>query len=306
MTVRWNAQPSLRRPTLVAAFSGWNDAADAASDGVRWLARTMGARVFATLDTEEYLDFQAARPTVELVDGVIREIQWPALAFSAGSLPGGGRDFVLLLGVEPNLRWPTFCDDVISVARTTGCELVVTLGALLGDVPHSRPMRCSGSATDEVLAARLGMERSRYEGPTGIVGVLHDAARRVGFASASIWAPVPHYVATAPNPKATLALLNKLASLVDVGLDLTDLEIAATAWERSVDEVVAGDSDASSYVQRLEARYDESADAPVTESGSDDAGDDTDDDDWLDEDDLPSGESLAEDFERYLREQGDE
>ena len=203
MTVRWNAQPSLRRPTLVAAFSGWNDAADAASDGVRWLARTVGARVFATLDTEEYLDFQAARPTVELVDGVIREIQWPALAFSAGSLPGGGRDLVLLLGVEPNLRWPTFCDDVISVARTTGCELVVTLGALLGDVPHSRPMRCTGSATDEVLAAKLGMERSRYEGPTGIVGVLHDAARRVGFASASIWAPVPHYVATAPNPKAT-------------------------------------------------------------------------------------------------------
>jgi proteasome assembly chaperone (PAC2) family protein len=309
MTVRWNAEPSLRRPTLVAAFSGWNDAADAASDGVRWLARTIGARVFATLDTEEYLDFQAARPTVELVDGVIREIQWPALAFSAGSLPGGGRDFVLLLGVEPNLRWPTFCDDVISVARTTGCELVVTLGALLGDVPHSRPMRCSGSATDEALAARLGMERSRYEGPTGIVGVLHDAARRVGFSSASIWAPVPHYVATAPNPKATLALLNRLASLVDVSLDLTDLEIAATAWERQVDEVVAGDADASSYVERLEARYDAAAQAEPTEEtasiGIADE-DELDDDDWLDEDDLPSGESLAEDFERYLREQGDE
>ena len=307
MTVRWNAQPSLRRPTLVAAFSGWNDAADAASDGVRWLARTMGARVFATLDTEEYLDFQAARPTVELVDGVIREIQWPALAFSAGSLPGGGRDFVLLLGVEPNLRWPTFCDDVISVARTTGCELVVTLGALLGDVPHSRPMRCSGSATDEVLAARLGMERSRYEGPTGIVGVLHDAVRRAGFASASIWAPVPHYVATAPNPKATRALLLRLSTLLDVNLELTDLEIAAAAWERSVDEVVAGDADASSYVERLEHRYDEAA-----ESSPDD-GDFTAqvetaeaDEDWLDEDDLPSGESLAEDFERYLREQGDE
>ena len=144
MTVRWNAKPTLRRPALVAAFSGWNDAADAASDGVRWLARSVGARVFATLDTEEYLDFQAARPTVELVDGVIREIQWPALAFSAGSAPAGGRDLVLLLGVEPNLRWPTFCDDVISVARATGCEMVVTLGALLGDVPHSRPMRCTG------------------------------------------------------------------------------------------------------------------------------------------------------------------
>src|SRR5258708_7125777 len=186
MTVRWNAQPSLRRPTLVAAFSGWNDAADAASDGVRWLARTVGARVFATLDTEEYLDFPAARPTV-----------------------------------------------------------------LLGDVPHSRPMRCTGSATDEVLAAKLGMERSRYEGPTGIVGVLHDAARRVGFASASIWAPVPHYVATAPNPKATRALLSRLSTLIDIELDLSDLDIAASAWERSVDEVVAGDADASSYVERL-------------------------------------------------------
>ena len=305
MTVRWNAQPSLRRPTLVAAFSGWNDAADAASDGVRWLARTVGARVFATLDTEEYLDFQAARPTVELVDGVIREIQWPALAFSAGSLPGGGRDLVLLLGVEPNLRWPTFCDDVISVARTTGCELVVTLGALLGDVPHSRPMRCTGSATDEVLAAKLGMERSRYEGPTGIVGVLHDAARRVGFASASIWAPVPHYVATAPNPKATRALLSRLSTLIDIDLDLSDLDIAASAWERSVDEVVAGDADASSYVERLEARYDESTDAATLES--DDVITTSDDDeDWLDEDALPSGESLAEDFERYLREQGDD
>jgi proteasome assembly chaperone (PAC2) family protein len=303
MTVRWNAQPTLRRPTLVAAFSGWNDAADAASDGVRWLARTVGARVFATLDTEEYLDFQAARPTVELVDGVIREIQWPALAFSAGSLPAGGRDLVLLLGVEPNLRWPTFCDDVISVARTTGCELVVTLGALLGDVPHSRPMRCTGSATDEVLAAKLGMQRSRYEGPTGIVGVLHDAARRVGFASASIWAPVPHYVATPPNPKATHALLSRLSTLIGIDLDLSDLEIAASAWERSVDEVVAGDADASSYVERLEARYDESAETTLE---PDDITTSDDDEDWLDEDALPSGESLAEDFERYLREQGDD
>ncbi|MDQ1508523.1 MAG: hypothetical protein QOG50_367, partial [Actinomycetota bacterium] len=277
MTVRWNAQPSLRRPTLVAAFSGWNDAADAASDAVRWLARTVGARVFATLDTEEYLDFQAARPTVELVDGVIREIQWPALAFSAGTLPSGGRDLVLLLGVEPNLRWPTFCDDVVSVARTTGCELVVTLGALLGDVPHSRPMRCTGSATDEVLAAKLGMERSRYEGPTGIVGVLHDAARRVGFASASIWAPVPHYVATAPNPKATRALLSRLSTLIDIDLDLSDLDIAASAWERSVDEVVAGDADASSYVERLEARYDESADATTLETDNVTTSDDDED-----------------------------
>jgi proteasome assembly chaperone (PAC2) family protein len=259
--------------------------------------------VFATLDTEEYLDFQAARPTVELVDGVIREIQWPALAFSAGSVPGG-RDLVLLLGVEPNLRWPMFCEDVINVARQTGCEMVVTLGALLGDVPHTRKIRCTGSATDETLAARLGMQRSRYEGPTGIVGVLHDSARRTGFASASIWVPVPHYVATAPNPKATHALLECLGALLDIGLELTELEIAASAWERSVDEVVAGDADAQSYVERLEHRYDEIIEADDDKDDEDE--NEVEEEDWLDEDDLPSGESLAEDFERYLREQGDE
>ncbi len=303
MTVRWNAHPTLRRPALVAAFSGWNDAADAATDAVRWLARTTGSKVFATLDIEDYLDFQAARPTVELVDGVVRTVQWPALTFSAGSIPGGGRDLVLLLGVEPNLRWPTFCDDVISVARATGCELVVTLGALLGDVPHSRPIRCTGSATDDVLAARLGMQRSRYEGPTGIVGVLHDSARRVGFASASIWAPVPHYVATAPNPKASLALIEQ-AELLDSSVQLTELEIAASAWERSVDEVVAADADASAYVERLVARYDET-DAERHEVAAGEA-EDADDEDWLDEDDIQSGETLAQDFERYLREQGNE
>src|SRR6476619_7572393 len=304
MTVRWNAKPTLRRPVLVAAFSGWNDAADAASDGVRWLARSVGARVFATLDNEEYLDFQAARPTVELVDGVIREIQWPALAFSAGSTSSAGRDLVLRLGVEPNLRWPMFCEDVISVARATGCELVVTLGALLGDVPHSRPIRCTGSATDEVLAAKLGMERSRYEGPTGIVGVLHDAVRRVGFPSASIWAPVPHYVATPPNPKGTRALLDKLRQLLDLDLELTDLDIASAAWERSVSEVVSGDPDVSSYVERLEARYDSAASEPAwIDDEDDDEIEVEEDEDWFDEDDLPSGESLAEDFERYLRDQ---
>jgi proteasome assembly chaperone (PAC2) family protein len=295
---------------MIAAFSGWNDAADAASDAVRWLARAANARPFAALDIEEYLDFQAARPTVELVDGVVRTVNWPSLALSAGSLPAGGRDLVLMLGVEPNLRWRAFCDDVISVARTTKCEMIVTLGALLGDTPHSRPIRCTGSATDEVLAAKLGMQRSRYVGPTGIVGVLHDAVRRAGFASASIWAPVPHYVATPPNPKATRAMLDRLSELLDLGLDLTDLDIASSAWERSVSEVVAGDADVSSYVERLETRFD-TADDTASWLDTDDAlaeddDDDADDDDWFDEDELPSGESLAEDFERYLRDQPEE
>jgi proteasome assembly chaperone (PAC2) family protein len=300
VTVRWNAQPVLQRPTLVAAFSGWNDAADAATDAVRWLARAINARPFAALDVEEYVDFQAARPTVELVDGVVRNVEWPSLEFSAGSPPGASRDLVLMLGVEPNLRWRAFCDDVLAVARTTGCELIVTIGALLGDTPHSRPIKCTGSATDEVLAARLGMQRSRYEGPTGIVGVLHDAVRRAGFASASIWAPVPHYVATPPNPKASRALLERLRELIDLNLDLTDLDIAASAWERSVSEVVAGDDDVRGYVERLESRYDSTADEPWI---ADEAEEEEEEEDWLDEDDLPSGESLAEDFERYLRDQ---
>jgi proteasome assembly chaperone (PAC2) family protein len=308
VTVRWNAQPELRRPALVAAFSGWNDAADAATDAIRWLARACNGRQFAALDAEEYIDFQASRPTVELVDGVVRTVTWPSLTFSAGTPATGGRDLVLLLGVEPNLRWQTFCDDVITVARATGCEIVVTIGALLGDTPHTREIRCTGSATDEVLAARLGMQRSRYEGPTGIVGVLHDAVRRASFPSASIWAPVPHYVATPPNPKATRAILDKLRELLDLDLDLTDLDIASSAWERSVSEVVAGDTDVSTYVERLERRFDQSSSEPTwLDSDNEIARDDEDDDeDWFDEDDLPTGDSLAEDFERYLRDQPDE
>ena len=293
---------------MVAAFGGWNDAADAATDTVRWLARNTNARPFASLDVEEYVDFQASRPTVELVDGVVRGVTWPTLSLSAGSLPGSNRDLVLVLGVEPNLRWQSFCDDIISVARTTGCEIVVTIGALLGDTPHSRPVYCTGSATDEVLAARLGMQRSRYEGPTGIVGVLHDAVRRAGFPSASIWAPVPHYVATPPNPKATRALLDKLRQLLDMDIDLTEFDIAASAWERSVSEVVAGDPEVSAYVDRLEARFDAAEADPAWDEDDDEDDDEADEDeeDWFDEDDLPSGESLAEDFERYLRERRDE
>ncbi len=293
---------------MIAAYSGWNDAADAATDAVRWLARATNARQFAALDIEEYIDFQASRPTVELVDGVVRTITWPTLAFSAGSLPSG-RDLVLMAGVEPNLHWRNFCEDVIGVARTTGCEIVVTVGALLGDTPHTRPIHCTGSATDEVLSARLGMQRSRYEGPTGIVGVLHDAMRRAGFPSASVWAPVPHYVATPPNPKATRALLDRLRQLLDLDLDLTELDIAASAWERSVSEVVAGDPDVAAYVERLEQRFDRSESEPVWVDTDDEIAaidDDEDDEDWFDEDDLPSGEALAEDFERYLRDQPDD
>lgn len=301
MTIEWIARPELRRAALVAAFQGWNDAGSAATDAVRWLERRYDAAPFATLDAEEYLDFQAARPTVELVNGVVRAIEWPRLSFSSARV--GDRDLVLMHGVEPNLRWRAFCDDVITVARRAGVELAITLGALLGDTPHSRPVLCTGSATDDALAARLGMERSRYEGPTGIVGVLHDAFRRSGFASASIWAPVPHYVATPPSPKATRALLERLGLLLEIELDLTDLDIASAAWERSVADIVAGDADVSTYVENLEARFDATAGAPVSEG---DDGEDDEDDDWFDEDELPSGETLARDIEQYLRDQDDQ
>jgi proteasome assembly chaperone (PAC2) family protein len=308
MTVRWAKRPQLRTPVLVAAFEGWNDAGDAASDAVRWLARTLGAREFATLDPEEYFDFQAARPQVELVDGVVRRLIWPGIRFLAASGGRTGHDFVLCVGTEPNLRWPTFCDDVLSVARDVGCVTAVTLGALLADTPHSRPIRVTGSAIDDETATRLGIERSRYEGPTGIVGVLHNAFREAGLRSGSFWAPVPHYVATPPNPKATRALLDRVAAFLDARIDLTDLDIAAAAWERSVADVVAGDAEVTSYVERLEQRFD-------TAAGDDEdddeyfpdlevLDDDEDDDDEFDEDELPSGDSLAADFERYLREHG--
>jgi predicted ATP-grasp superfamily ATP-dependent carboligase len=306
MTVRWANRPRLRTPVLVAAFEGWNDAGDAASDAVRWLARTLHAREFATLDPEEYFDFQAARPQVELVDGVVRRVAWPSIRFLAAGGGRIGRDFVLCVGIEPNLKWPTFCNDVLSVARETGCETAVTLGALLADTPHSRPVRVTGSAIDDETAARLGIERSRYEGPTGIVGVLHNAFREAGIASGSFWAPVPHYVATPPNPKATRALLDRLAAFLQAPIDLTDLDIAAAAWERSVADVVAGDSEVSSYVERLEERFDTATDDDDDEPSDffPDLDDLDDDDDEFDEDDLPSGDSLAADFERYLREHG--
>ena len=269
------------------------------------------ARPFATLDTEEYLDFQAARPTVELVDGVVRSEL--AVARALGRLAPRRRSRPRAAArrrAEPALA--TFCDDVIAVARTTECEMVVTLGALLGDVPHSRPIRCTGSATDEVLAARLGHAAVALRGPDRH---RRRAARRGAAGRVRVGVDLGAGSAlrrdAAESRRRRARCSTGSRDLLDLGLDLTDLEIAASAWERSVDEVVAGDADASSYVERLETRYDTADDGPGwletdDEIAVDDDDDDTDDDDWLDEDDLPSGESLAEDFERYLREQGDE
>ena len=280
-SLAWEQRPELRRPVLVAGFEGWNDAASAASEAAGWLTRQFGATKMASMDPEEHFDFQSARPTVELVDGVTRDLTWPANEFFA--VPVDARDLVVLRGVEPNLRWPSFCREVLGVASETGCEMVVTLGALLADVPHTRPVRVTGATTDPELMANLHLQRSRYEGPTGIVGVLHDTARATGVASASLWAPVPHYVSTPPNPLATRALLDRLAQLLGTAFELGDLDELSQAWQTRVDEVVSQDDDVRSYVGQLEERYDTEA-----------------------ETDIPSGEGLADEVEQFLRDRGDD
>ena len=279
--MRGNNGPELRRPVLVAGFEGWNDAASAASEAAGWLTRQFGATKVASMDPEEHFDFQSARPTVELVDGVTRDLTWPANEFFA--VPVDARDLVVLRGVEPNLRWPSFCREVLGVAGETGCEMVVTLGALLADVPHTRPVRVTGATTDPDLMASLHLQRSRYEGPTGIVGVLHDTARATGIASASLWAPVPHYVSTPPNPLATRALLDRLGHLLGTTFELGELDELSEAWQTRVDEVVSQDDDVRSYVGQLEERYDTEA-----------------------ETDIPSGEGLADEVEQFLRDRGDD
>src|SRR5437588_9073157 len=212
--LHWSDHPTLRRPVLVAAFEGWNDAADAATTAARYLARSWSARPFADLDPEEFYDFTATRPQVLLGEGTGRHIEWPANTFTSAALPGRPRDVVFLHGTEPQLRWRTFSEVLASTAMELAVELVVTLGALLADVAHSRPVRVTGTAADPELVARLGLQRSRYEGPTGIVGVLHDHFAKAHVPSASLWAAVPHYVAATPSPQATLALLERAVGLL--------------------------------------------------------------------------------------------
>jgi proteasome assembly chaperone (PAC2) family protein len=277
----WNERPQLRRPVLIAAFEGWNDAGSAASQAADWLTSRFGATKVAAIDPQDHFDFQSVRPTVELADGVTRDLRWPANEFFA--VPMEGRDLVVLRGIEPNLRWSRFCGDVLDVAAETGSEMVVTLGALLADVPHTRPVRVTGATTDPDVMARLGLHHSRYEGPTGIVGVLHDTARTADVASASLWAPVPHYVSTPPNPLATRALLDRLGQLVDVRFELDELDEEARTWRGRVDEVVSEDSDVGTYVAQLEERYDAEA-----------------------ETDVPSAETLAAEVEQFLRDRPDD
>jgi len=274
-----SGRPSLERPTLIAAFRGWNDGGQGASLAAGYLAKLWGAERFAEIDPETFFDFQATRPHVSLEEGITRRIDWPATVFYHGRPPGLEHDVVLLLGIEPNLRWRTFVELVVNFAKELGTELVVSLGALLADVPHTRPCPVTGSASDPKLVDRLGLSASRYEGPTGIVGVLHDACRRENIPSVSLWAAVPHYVSLTPSPRAALALCEGLGDLLGMEIETHELDEAAAAYSDQVSEAVSSDPETAAYVEELERRADTLAE----------------------EEDLPSGEALAAELTRFLR-----
>jgi proteasome assembly chaperone (PAC2) family protein len=286
--VEWSTRPALHAPVMLAAFTGWNDAGDAASSAVRHLIEMWHAEHVASLDPEEFYDFGSARPHVRLSEGVTREIVWPSNELWAASTPGG--DVLLLLGTEPQLRWRTFCRQITAVAAEQEVTLVLTLGALLADVAHSRPVSMIGTATDQGLIDRFQLARSRYEGPTGIVGVLHDACQRAGLASASLWAAVPAYAPSIASPKAALAIVERAAAIVGAPVSMQSLEAAVVEYEEEVTELVASDEDLAGYVERLESY----------------TGDDDDDDDVetpvVAED--ATVERFVEDVERFLRDQG--
>jgi len=272
-------RPVLEHPVLIAAFRGWNDGGQGASLAGAYLAQAWAAERFATIESEAFYDFQATRPMVSLVDGETRRIDWPENTFLHAPMPGGGRDAIILLGVEPNLRWRTFSELIVGFLEELQVELIISLGSLLADVPHTRPCPVTGSASDPDLVERLGLSASRYEGPTGIVGVLHDACREAELPSASLWAAVPHYVSLTPSPKAALALCERLADVLETNIDTTELAEAAENYSEQVSEAVASDPDTAAYIEELEQRADTLAE----------------------EADLPSGDALAAELTQFLR-----
>ncbi len=252
--LQWNYRPDgLRAPALICAFKGWNDAADAASSALTFVGEALGARRFASIDPEDFYDFQTTRPEIKLVDGITRKVQWPEVELYEARIPRAPRDLILLTGSEPSYRWRTFTSLIVELAEALGVQLVVTLGALLADVPHTRAVHVTGFASDPGLVNRLSLQQSSYEGPTGIVGVLHGACEAAGLPSASLWAAVPHYIAAAPNPKAALALVRKLEGLVGVAVDALDLENASADYERQVNAAVQSDPDVQAFVERARA-----------------------------------------------------
>ncbi|MDP1792731.1 MAG: PAC2 family protein [Acidimicrobiales bacterium] len=260
--VRWDNRPKLRRPVLIAAFEGWNDAAESASTAIDYLGRSWNEREFADIDPEDFYDFTVVRPQVHLVDGSTRKIEFRTTRFAAASPPGAGHDVILAHGIEPNNKWRTFCDNILGLAQEYDVELVLTLGALAAEVPHTRPVQVTGTGSDPELIEKLDLRRSRYEGPTGIVGVLHSRLAEAGIKSASLWAAVPHYVSQQPSPKATLALSQRVAEIVGGSIFATDLEIAVSSYERQVNEMIEADEDIAAYVEGLERAIDDGDDEP--------------------------------------------
>lgn len=275
--------PHLRSPVMVCAFRGWNDAAAAASTALTAVANSLEAEQVASLDPEDYFDFQSTRPTISLDEGQTRHIDWPENNVFAVRVPSADRDLVLLDGTEPNLRWRTFSETIATVADTLGVEMIITLGALIAEVSHTLPVPITGLASSAELVEELELERSNYEGPTGIVGVVHDLCRQHGIDSASLWAAVPHYVAAVPNPKAALALLRRLEGLTGIAVEASELEEETTDYEEQIGRAVAANPEIEELVSRIEAEQSDLLDA---------------------EGDLPSADTLAREFQRFLRQRG--
>src|SRR6266508_649062 len=276
--IEFDGWPELTDAVLVAAFEGWNDAGDAATGSIEHLELVWDSQPLMAIDPDEYYDFQVNRPTVSMVDGVTRRVSWPTTRLSVCRPPGAAFDLVLVRGIEPNMRWRAFCDELLDVIRALDVRVVVTLGALLSDTPHTRPTSVTGTSYDQASAVKYGLEKSRYEGPTGIVGVLQDACVQAGVPAITTWAAVPHYVSQPPSPKATLALLHRVEEVLDVEVPLGGLPEQAEEWQRTVSEMAEEDEDVRNYVRALEERGD--AETPLNET---------------------SGEAIAADFERYLR-----
>ena len=255
--VRWHSDTSrLRNPVLIAAFEGWNDAGNAATIAAGHVADRLDAEPFAEIDPEPFYDFTTTRPLVQLDDKQARSLVWPTNLFRCSQIDPADRDVIVLLGLEPQLRWRTFAEQIIGVATRLGVERVVTLGALLADVPHSRPIEVYGSSDDPDLSGELELTPPTYEGPTGIVGILSAACRDAGLPTVSFWSAVPSYVPAAPSPKAALALVERVCEVIGTSVYVTDLEIASAAYERQVSELVAEDADTAEYVTSLEEAWD--------------------------------------------------
>ncbi len=275
--IEWERLPDLRSPIMVTAFEGWNDAGEAATDAIDHLRQVWGSNPLAELDPDDYYDFQVTRPHIR-VEEEGRSVTWPTTRVFVASAPT--RDIVIVHGIEPNMRWRAFCEDILGIARDLGIERIVNLGALLADVPHTRPVPLTAFATEPTLISALGLDQSTYDGPTGIVGVLQHAAEMAEIPALSLWAAVPHYVSQAPCPKAALALLQRMEDIMDLSIPLGDLPDEAAAWQRGVDEMALEDDEIGEYVGQLERARD-SEDLPEA-----------------------SGDAIAAEFERYLRRRG--